>query len=444
MLFLFTIVLMLVAFVGCGGGNAGSDQVAGNQEGKPADSDKSATPSVDTTPVTLKWYRGTSGLTDQDFEQLVNVPVKKKYPNISIQRITPGEGTNIADLVAAGDIPDIVATWNGGFGNFTQLDLFEDITPLAKKFNVDLGKFDPVVMDAIKILSAKGELYALPIYVNFNANFYNKDVFDKFGVAYPKDGMTWDQVLDLANKLSRTDSGNSYRGLDPETYTRLSMPLSITVVDGKTNKAAVDSPGWRQVFELEKRIYSIPNNTPPKMNNSSADELFMKDKNVAMLATDNILSELAEAQKTGFNWDMVQYPSYPEKPNIYGYVDTHFMAITKTGKHRDQAMQAISVITSDEVQGQLMSSAGQISPLKNPELKKRFGADMPFLKGKNLDAIFKGKLGPGPAFSPYEKDGKKILDKSFVEYANGKDLNTTLREAAEAINKTIADKQGKQ
>ncbi|MCC2685128.1 MAG: transporter substrate-binding protein, partial [Paenibacillaceae bacterium] len=143
MLFLFTIVLMLVAFVGCGGGNAGSDQVAGNQEGKPADSDKSATPSVDTTPVTLKWYRGTSGLTDQDFEQLVNVPVKKKYPNISIQRITPGEGTNIADLVAAGDIPDIVATWNGGFGNFTQLDLFEDITPLAKKFNVDLGKFDP-------------------------------------------------------------------------------------------------------------------------------------------------------------------------------------------------------------------------------------------------------------------------------------------------------------
>jgi multiple sugar transport system substrate-binding protein len=165
---------------------------------------------------------------------------------------------------------------------------------------------------------------------------------------------------------------------------------------------------------------------------------------VAMLATDNILSELAEAQKTGFNWDMVQYPSYPEKPNIYGYVDTHFMAITKTSKHRDQAMQAISVITSDEVQGQLMSTAGQISPLTNPELKKRFGADMPFLKGKNLDAIFKGKLGPGPAFSPYEKDGKKILDKSFMEYANGKDLNTTLREAAEAINKTIADKQGKQ
>jgi stress response protein SCP2 len=43
--------------------------------------------------------------------------------------------------------------------------------------------------------------------------------------------------------------------------------------------------------------------------------------------------------KNGLNWDVVQYPSYKEKPNTYGYVDAHLMMLTKQSKYKDQAMQ---------------------------------------------------------------------------------------------------------
>src|SRR5690606_18684908 len=129
-------------------------------------------------------------------------------------------------------------------------------------------------------------------------------------------------------------------------------------------------------FELAKQIYKIPFNESPAMNTFNARNLFAKDKNVGIVITSNSISLFLNAEKEGLNWDMAQYPSYKDRPNVFGYVDTNLIAITKNSKYKDQAMLALDVFTSSEVQ-RIGSGSGKLSPLKDPEIKKHFGADIP-------------------------------------------------------------------
>ncbi|MBD2866825.1 ABC transporter substrate-binding protein [Paenibacillus oceani] len=424
-----------VAFAGCSSGNG---PATGGT--KTPETTTPASVAVDTKPVTLKMFFPIS-MSDTDFTNLVVEPVKKKYPYITVEMIKrnnkPTALEQLQDIYAVGDSPDLLFTWNGDLPSYKDVDLLYDMTDLAKKHGVDTGKFEPVVLDSLKVIMDNKGLPALPFAVNFNATYYNKDLFDRFGIGYPKDGMTWNDAIELAKKVSRTDGGVQYMGLSPDTLIRLAMPLSLTKVDAKTQKATMNNDSWKRVFELQKEIYSIPNNMPKKMNDAG-QKSFLNEKTLAMLPTINLMNlGLESAQKEGLNWDIVQYPSYPDKPNTYGHVDTHLVAIAKTSKNKDQAMQVIEVMTSDEVQLLSTRTTARMTALKNKDIKNQFGAEMTFLKGKNIPSIMKSNPAPGPLYSQFESRTNAIALKKLEEFVNGKDINTTLREADEEIHTLI-------
>ncbi|MEF3309152.1 extracellular solute-binding protein [Paenibacillus sp. GYB004] len=423
---------ILPALAGCGPAKETVEKAAEKAE------------AFDTSPVKLSLFPAV-GIEEKDVNRLFIEPVKKKYPHIDIELLKPGKGTMIQDLVAAGQPPDLLYTWNGGLSTFQAYDLLVDMTPLAARHGADLSRFEPVVLDSIRVLSGQRELYALPFTVQFNAIYYNKDLFDRFGVPYPSDGMTWEETIELAKRVTRSEGGVSYRGLDPEAVSRLSKPLGITYVNSGKERSAIDTDEWRRVFELARSIYSIPGNKPGNFLNANAKPAFLKDQNLAMITTINLLNlALEEAAAVGLNWDVAQYPSYKEKPNVYGHVDAHVLAITKTSKHKDQAMQVLQVVTSDEVQLLSARTTARLSPLQNPEMKKQLGADMPFLKGKRLESIFKSSPVPAPAYSRYEDSAvNQIVLKSFEAYFNGQDMNSALRDADQKINRHIEDSKSK-
>lgn len=428
-------LVVISALAGCGGAAPGTD--SGKRQ-----ADTPQTPVVSESPATLRVYISNSSITDEDLNTLIAAPLKKKFPQFSVEPIRQGKGTTIAELVAAGQPPDLIYTNNMDIGTYKLLDLLEDITPLMKKHQVNLERFDAAMLASAK--SDKGELYGLPFFAHFSALYYNKNIFDKFGVPYPKDGMTWQDAIELAKKVSRLDNGVEYRGLDPDTIARMAMQLSLTYVDAKTNRAIVNSDGWRTIFTTAKEIWSIPHNRPEKLNSFQARNWFMKDQTIAMLPYNNLLNiGLEEATKLGLNWDLAQYPSFKEKPNLYNHVDSQLFLIAKTSKFKDQAAQFLNIMSSDEVQLLSAKTTARLSSLKNPEMKKALGADMPFLKGKNLQSIFKSTSPPSPEFSQYNSLGRDLVFKSFEEYMNGKDLNTALREAEDKVNKRVESNAAK-
>ncbi|MCC2685173.1 MAG: family 1 extracellular solute-binding protein, partial [Paenibacillaceae bacterium] len=202
------IALSIVLFAaGCGSGGTSSTGTGSDSGG----ADQKATVKENTEPVTLTLFMNNL-ISDADLQRELFDPLKKKYPYITVKPTMNGGENTIENWVTAGNPPDLFNYYVGNLGVLIQLGLVEDITPMAKQNNIDLSRFQPVMLDSVRAASDKGELYGLPRYSNTVALYYNKDIFDKFGVAYPKDGLTWDQAIDVAKKVSREDGGVKYRG----------------------------------------------------------------------------------------------------------------------------------------------------------------------------------------------------------------------------------------
>jgi len=130
-----------------------------------------------------------------------------KHPDIHIRlEHTPYGGyvSKILTRIAGGAAPDVICAEVDYFVNFATKGVFENLTPYIKEdnsFNVD--DFFPEV---IRRFTVGGHVYAIPRdTAPFACVFYNKELFDKAGVAYPADDWTWDDLLEKAKALTKSN-----------------------------------------------------------------------------------------------------------------------------------------------------------------------------------------------------------------------------------------------
>ena len=436
MILIFTTTLFLVIMLSACTSQDPSDSSGAQDSNTPAapNGDVEAPAEQNSDPVVLKLYPG-QWIIDEDLELLINEPLQKKYPHISVERIDRNENPLEEYIMSNGQL-DLITTWNGSMANWQELELFEDLLPLINQSGIELERFDQGSVDTILAIPDNGQLYGLPYNRQYNALYYNKEIFDRFGVNYPEDGMTWDETIELATKLTRVDDGVAYRGLDPENVTRVMFQLGLNVVDAATDKADVNSDSYRKLFETVNRIYAIPGNKPPEWG-YSAYNAFVKDRNVAMSAMVNLTNTIVEHGE-GLDWDIAQYPSFEDNPDVYGMYDMHILSITKNSKHKDDALKVLEVLFSDEVQMDAVTKTGRISLLNDSKFQEAYGSENPVLQGKHLEAIFMSTPAHAPRFSKHYSKASGILRDHFYQYADGnKDVNEALRDAEEEINQYI-------
>jgi maltose-binding protein MalE len=100
---------------------------------------------------------------------------------------------------------------------------------------------------------AGGGMYGLPVSNQIMVMYCNKELFDKFGVSYPINGMNWDAAIELGKKMTRMDAGVQYLGLAVSSRHILRMnPFALPFVDAKTGKSTSRSDGF--VFSSYKCI----------------------------------------------------------------------------------------------------------------------------------------------------------------------------------------------
>jgi multiple sugar transport system substrate-binding protein len=85
-----------------------------------------------------------------------------------------------------------------------------DITEALKKEGIVVE--DMIWPVGISSCVKEGKAYGFPANISADAVWFNKDIFDKEGVPYPKDGWTWDDLIATAKKLTkRNDRGQPIR-----------------------------------------------------------------------------------------------------------------------------------------------------------------------------------------------------------------------------------------
>ncbi|MDB5085315.1 MAG: family 1 extracellular solute-binding protein, partial [Bacilli bacterium] len=346
------------------------------------------------------------------------------------------------DLVTKGQVPDIIegGSHDDPKNSWAPLGVAFDLTPLIQKNKIDLTKFDAAYLQNVRRGSVDGQLDSLPYYLYENVLYYNKTIFDKFGVTYPTDGMTWPQVYELTKKVTQKDANVQYRGLEPDDFARIARQFPLLYLDPKTDKATLTNDKWVNLMTFLKDVYSIPGNLPTDTSKvGSGTTPFEKDQNVAMwpFGTDH-WDQFDSAVSNGLNWDMVSYPTWPDAPGLGPSARGEVLGISPTSSHKDQAFKVISYIASEEAQTHL-SRMGIAPAIASKAAQSAYGADVPLLKGKHTQALFYEKLAVVPQdISPFDSIGYGSFHNEVINIATGKkDVNTALRDAADALDKKV-------
>ncbi|RKN80719.1 extracellular solute-binding protein [Paenibacillus ginsengarvi] len=387
-------------------------------------------------PAELLVLDVSSGMTDDQFKAFFVDPMKAKYPQINLVKAVDG----LDKLLAAGTPPDLVLVSNPGLATILEANIPEDLNPMIKTYGINIGQMEQSVVQQVQKLSDQKAFYGMPFAMNYGAMVYNQDIFDKFGVAYPKEGITYDELLELGKKLTRTDAGTNYIGVMPPDLRQMYWQYGVPVFDKASGKSKLTTDQHAQVFALLKQFYAIPGYLQ-NGNHSLSTDLFFKEQRMAIypnwIAAINTYFTKA-GTKDAFKWDLTTHPRYSDKPGLGKEVDFHMVVVNKSSKYREAAYQVLVSLLSVDMQTKL-SKAGRLSVLKNDEIRKVYGSDNDVYKGKNLQSIFKVTPSPLPEASKYDPKINALLTGEVVKnvMVNGTDINTALRNAEDKANKEI-------
>ena len=116
--------------------------------------------------------------------------------------------------IASGELPDMVIMDGCGMASFIELGLMADIS------DADI-KWDEYIQGPMDSTMLNGKHYGIPFATNCTALFYNKDLFDAAGIAYPDENTTWEDFRTMAKALTKdgvTGFGNAAVGTDEGTF----------------------------------------------------------------------------------------------------------------------------------------------------------------------------------------------------------------------------------
>ncbi|MBD2860751.1 extracellular solute-binding protein [Paenibacillus sp. IB182363] len=186
-------------------------------------------------------FYSNSGDPEESFEYRFGDILRNKFPDYKVKYIQAKGGSMLNDLLVNGTKFDIFYSTIGNFEHSVlQNELQVDMTEMIKKHNIDLNRIEPTIVQALKQVQG-GKIFALPVSTTNLVNYYNKDLFDKFGVPYPGDDMTWEQTLEVSKKMTRNEGGTQYYGLAASFVHLFRLnPLSIPSVDLVTQKPTIN------------------------------------------------------------------------------------------------------------------------------------------------------------------------------------------------------------
>lgn len=395
--------------------------------------------------IHLTMLRDGATISEEEFANLIEAPVQENFPHITIDMNRDSGGDEgVSNLLVSGEFPDLMFATYPRIRAHRLTDTAYGLNEFIEKHDVDLNKFDPAAMETSRVYGGSdNEIYALPFSLNFLALFYNVDIFENFNVPFPKEGMTWDELIALGRQLTREVDGVQYKGIGAVPgISDLSTQLSLARVDGETLRANLTTEGWQKAFEVIKAINEIPGNTRATLNE------FLQDKVVAMVPSYDAriaALELLHGTPDEFNWDITQFPSFPERPNVSLASSGHFLMVSSLTDYKEEAFQIIDLLTSRDNQI-LITEHGRFTSLNDQEIKDMYGINMKSLEGKNIKAVFQSAFAPPYPPTEYDSLVTPHLNDAINKVIDGVlDINTALRQAEEASNRDIqAARAGKE
>ncbi len=287
-------------------------------------------------------------------------PWQAENPGISVRfEHTPytGYDSKILTRIVGGAAPDVIAAEADYFVTFATRDVYLDLTPLIQTDpEFSTAEFFPKIMDRFTVNS---KVLSIPRDVApFACVFYNMDLFDREGVAYPTDDWTWNDLLAKAKALTKVDKSGrvtqyGFYGWAWQNFVYGNGGVLVNNPKHPT-RSRFSHPRTIEGLQFFSDLINVHKVMPTPMALANAGmgiDLMFASGRIAMFLS-GIWETPALRQKHSFRWDVAMFPQNPRGIRKFGSGGTGY-GILKNTKHPEAAWEIVKALTSESVQAEL-------------------------------------------------------------------------------------------
>ncbi|MFN8530646.1 MAG: sugar ABC transporter substrate-binding protein [Anaerolineae bacterium] len=266
----------------------------------------------------------------------------------------------------SGDLPDIFNVSQDRFYFYANNGAVLDLQPYWDQYGVDTTIWGTGMVDPYRWGDSR-DLYAGPVNWDTVVVYYNKDMFDAAGLAYPTAEWTWDDFATAAAGL--TDPVNDVYGAAVYSEYQAGYPNWIAatgippIVGAGRTQCTLDQERSIQALEFLKGLEDsgyMP--SVSVIGGATADDSFRYwlSGRVAMVTNGSWNLPTALEQAT-FNWDVVQLPRNPETGRSRSILHSVGYVASANTQNADLAANLILYLVSDEGSA-FFANAGGVAP----------------------------------------------------------------------------------
>lgn len=353
-----TAAMCLGLLTGCGNSGGTTPTTAGNDKTTEAAS-AAATQAPETTggnaqsgdKIVIRVTRW--GTTDQKAEpELVEEFNKTNDKNIEIvYDLVPGDGygDRLTTSFSSGDGYDVFLSGEGDF--FKWVD--KGLTMPMDDIIANDPDYQQVLPDSLMNM---GKINGKQHYIVAGENpiclYYNKDMFDAAGVAYPTDSWTWDDLMEAASKLTVKNDDGSYEqyGFNAQNWAYAvltyleSLGLNFMNEDGTECDGYLNSPEVAAALDKYFAMAEEPNKVSPAaadLDTFGSATAMMTAGKLAMFVSGGW--DKTSLDQAGCNYGMALIPG-----NHTSYICASGFAIGANCKNPEAAWEVIKLLTGAE------------------------------------------------------------------------------------------------
>ncbi|WP_010677129.1 ABC transporter substrate-binding protein [Bacillus timonensis] len=280
---------------------------------------------------------------------------EEQNPNIKVKLETHSfDGLFEAIEVKLGsesDDYDVIAVDGPVIANYTVKGYLEPLDTYLED-----GISEKWIPSSVEASTYDGKLMAAPMNTSSQVLFYNKDLFEKYGVeppAYDTDKRwTWDQTVDAANKLTIDENGDGVTDVFGFTFEQVSRAYQILPLvqgygvkvlgeSGLDVKGNFNSPEMVQAGEFYYNLFNKWK-VSPKVDPLTSVEYF-KSGDVAMFVGGTWNTVNFE----GVNYGIAPHPYFEGEEAVTPTGSWHF-GIPKFSNKKEEAAKLIEYLTVGE------------------------------------------------------------------------------------------------
>jgi multiple sugar transport system substrate-binding protein len=267
----------------------------------------------------------------------------------------------IQTQMAGGTAPDVMFLNN--IPSYASRGVLQPLDELIARDGFDTGTYHPGLID---VFSYDGQVYGFARDNDTNVLYFNKDLFDEAGVAYPTADWDWDDIRAAANELTVRDERDRAvqygLALEKNRYPQWIYQNGGTLFDDPLAPTSfhMDSPQAIEAIQFIADMILVDGSVPSfdaMAQLGSTTELFSTGR-VAMVMTNAArMPTFAEAP---FAWDVAPLPAGPdgERSNTLGGAG---YVISSTTEHLEEAWSFLQFLAGPEGQS-IFASTGVAVP----------------------------------------------------------------------------------